>query len=249
MATGGMVMPKFNRDDIVKYYEVLGLNPEEQGLIMKDSVNLSYIGDLYELNEFDSKLSYTSKELSDVYSLLLALIKDGFWYDNKKRRENAFKSSFEVIDDLTKFDIEVKYNKEMTIDRMNNLKSTIIKGLCSAGDIIAFRLYQKNTSFKSIYKKIKDIENEETCEEKLNYDIEKTPIDLMTLYYLIAYSKLKNDGSDFEMFDGTGNLTLSRIRNLVKRKVSENVDTVECERENVENSKILRLSHFKKNNE
>ena len=246
MATGGMVMPKFNRNDIEQYYKVLGLNPNEEGLIVKDSINLLEIGELYELNEFDKKLPYTSEELSKVYSLLVMTIKNDFLYASSKRRENAFRSALEIIDDLTKFEIDAKDNEELTVDRMNNLKSTIIKGLCCAGDVIDFRLRQKNATVNSLNKKITDIENEEKSKESLNYDIEKTPDELMKLYYIILYSKFKNNGSDFEMFDGIGNITLSRIRSLVRRNIRENVETNDnnCSRTNVESSKILRLSHY-----
>ena len=245
-------MPKFDRKEIEQYYSILGLNPKEEGLIMRDSINLFFIGDLYELNGFNRKLSYTSKELSDSYNLLNQMIKDGFWYETKKRREKAFQSALDIIDDLTKFDIEDKNNEELTTDRMNSLKTTIINGLCSVGDIITFRMYQKNSSFSSVVKKITDIENEEDCKEKLNMDEEeKTPDDLKKLYYLIAYSKFKNDGSDFEMFDGTGKITLPRIRNLVKRNIRENLEIKDnySERENISNPKILRLSHYQKKDE
>ena len=245
-------MPKFTKDEIRKYYEVLGLNPDDEGFVMKDSINLLYIGDLYELNEFDRKLSYTSKELSDNYTLFLQMIKDGFWYNTKKRRDNAFNSAFEIIDDLSKFDIEVKDNEELTIDRRNNLMSTIIKGLCEVGDIIDFRLYQKNASFKSIYNKITNIETQENTKNKLGFDEEEnTPEDLKKLYYLIAYSKFKDDGSDFEMFDGIGKVSLLNLKVMIKRRLNENapLNGNLNEREKENNPKVLRLSRYKKDEE
>lgn len=242
-------MPKFGKEDITKYYEVLGLDPNEEGLVMRDSINLLYIGDLYELNGFDKKLSYTAKELSDNYTVLVQILKDGFWYSTKKRRDNAQTSAFEIIDDLTKFNVEAKDNEELTIDRKNNLKSTIIKGLIEAGDIIELRLYQKNTAFKSILNKILLIENEEFVKGRLGiYDEEQTPKDLMKLYYLIAYSKLQDDGSDFEMFDGVGDVSLVNLKSMVKKRAKENApeNTSDIEREKVDNPKILRLSHYRK---
>lgn len=245
-------MPKFTKDEIKKYYEVLGLNPDNEGLIMRDSINLIFIGELYELNDFERKLSYTHKELSDSYTLFLQMIKDGFWYSTKKRRDNAFNSAFEIIDDLTKFDIEAKDNEELTIDRRNNLMSTIINGLCEVGDIIDFRLYQKNASFKSIYNKISNIETQENTKNKLGFDDEEnTPEDLKKLYYLIAYSKFKDDGSDFEMFDGVGKVSLVKLKSMIRKRINEDMPINEetNEREKVENPKILRLSHVIKNEE
>ncbi len=243
-------MPKYKKEDIEKYYEMLGLDPNEEGLIKRDSINLLYIGDLYELNEFDKKLSYTSKDLSDSYSLLVQMIRDGFWYDTKKRREQAFEAALDVIDDLTKFDIEAIDNPELTTDRMNSLKTTIINGLCSVGDLTKFRMYQKNSSFASLYLKICDIENEEECKEKLCIEEDKTPKDLKKLYYLMAYSKFVKDGSDFEMFDGTGKITLQRIRYLVRRNLRENISTDNglCDEIINEQKKLLRVSHYNHTN-
>ena len=151
-------MPKYSKNDITTYYEILGIDPKEEGLVIADSINLNEIGDLYYLNEFDKKLSYTSEELSKVYSLLYMMIKDGFWYNTKKRRDNALVSTIEIINDLTNFDIEDINDEELTNDRKNNLKAAIIKGLCSCEDIINLRFYQKNATFNSVYSKIKDTE-------------------------------------------------------------------------------------------
>lgn len=240
-------MSKFTREDILRYYSILGLEDQE-GLICPETIKLDYITDLFELNEFDRKLSYTAKDLSDSYGLLHTIINDGFWYTSKKRRSEAFNASMEIIDELTDFDVEDEDNEEMTIDRKNNLKATIIKGLCSVGDIITFNLYQKNASFNSMYTRIVDKEKEDLDKEKLGIHYDQDPEALKILNYLIVYSKFKSDGSDFEMFDGVGKVSLPNLRRLVKRNIYEEIPLRESDKkEKLEDKKILRLSHYKKN--
>ena len=239
-------MPKFNKDDILKYYDILEVNKDE-GLIIRDSINLNLISDLYELNGFNNTLSYTSEELSNVYSLLFQILKDGFWYSTKKRREEALNASFEIINELMNLDYKDEDDEELTIDRRNNLKATIIKGLCSAGDLITFRFYQNNSSFNTIYNKIKEIEKEQKANDFMGVDYDKVPDDLMKLYYLIALSKLKNNKNDYEMFDGTGQVSMINLKSLIRRNIIENVpESDSFEREKVDNPKILRLKSYKK---
>ena len=161
-------MPKFSKEEIVKYYEILGLEKSEKNLILRDSINLNCISDLYYLNDLDKRLPYSFEELSNSYSLLIGMIRDGFWYDSKKRRENALNDAYEIIDELSSFINDS--SDEEDIDRKVNLKTTIINGLCSVGDIITFRLFQKNASFNLIYSKIQEIEAEELNNAKMCLD-------------------------------------------------------------------------------
>ena len=241
-------MAKFSREDIEQYYKILGLDPNEEGLIYRDTINLQEIGDLYKLNDFEKKLPYTAEDLSKAYSLLVNMTRENFWYASRKRQQLAFQSALDVLDDLTKFELEVEDNPDMTMARMHNLKTAIIRGLCCSGDIITFRMYQKNSSFDTIYTFITNLENEEQCKEKLEIDEEeKTPDELKKLYYLILYSKFQNFGRDYELFDGLGNLTLPKVRNLVKRNVRENaaLSDQNSEERTEGIAPVLRLEHYK----
>ena len=212
-------MTRFKREDIEQYYKVLGLDPNEEGLIYRDTINLPEIGELYRLNDFKSKLPYTAEELSKSYSLLVNMIHDDFWYNTQKRKDSAFQAAMDILDDLTKFNIEVEGNPEMTTARMHHLKTVILNGLCCAGDLVKFRMYQKNSSFDTIFKFVNALENE----EKLSIDKEEnTPKALKKLYYLILYSRFKDFGRDYELFDGAGDVRLYQVRYLVKRNVREN---------------------------
>lgn len=258
-------MTKYTRDEIAKYYEILGLNPNEEGLVIDDSLRLTSIGDLYELNEFDRKLPYTSKDLSDAYSLLINMIKDGFWYNTKKRQENAYNAAHEIIDELTCFDVRnphdsdeksVTLGPEITKEKETSLKTTIIRGLCEAGDLIEFRLYQKNVTATEVHDKIlsiiKEEKEKETAKAKavleknnkipkrganiiypLKYynkvqpdeeieeeeDEYKTPKDLMSLYYLITYSKFDIFHDAYKMFDGSRKFWLSNLKTIVRTRI------------------------------
>ena len=198
-------MPKFNKEEIIKYYEILGVSNLDN-LIVRDQINLNYIGDLYIKNNFSKKLSYTAEELSNVYSLLIQMIRDVFWYETKQRRENALNSSFEVINDLTQLKIETG-NPETDIERRNNLYTTVIKGLCEVGDIISFRLYQNNSSFDSICKKMK------------NWD-ENEPEDLQKLYYIMALSKSDKNENNIEIFDSLNKVSLQKLKKVVYQDTS-----------------------------
>ena len=240
-------MKKFKREDIEQYYKMLGLDPNEEGLISTNTIKLREIGELYRLNDFERKLPYTAEELSKTYSLLVNMIREDFWYDTQKRKEKAFQAALDIVDDLTKFDIEVKDNPEMTTARMHNLKIAILRGLCCAGDLVKFRMYQKNSSFDTIFKFVNALENEENFREKLSMDEEeKTPDDLKRLYYIILYSKFKNFGRDYELFDGTGNLILPQVRYLVRRNLRENasLNDINSDERVQDRPPVLRLEHY-----
>ena len=215
-------MPRFTRKEIEKYYELIGVDPKQEGLIIKDIINLPFIGELFEMNEFDRKLPYSAKELSDSYSVLLSMIKDGFWYSSKKRREEAYNAAHAIIDDLNIFRIanySVEDDYEHYTDKRNNLKIAIINGLCQVGDLVNFRLYQQNYTFCEIYNKIVGIVNEERKREKEGLDDEeKTSKELMTLYYLIALSKFYRTDDESKIFDGTGRIFLPNLKVLIKRR-------------------------------
>lgn len=205
-------MPRFSKEEIKRYYEILGISNLD-GLIMNDKINLSYIGDLYNLNNLDKKTSYTIEELSNVYSLLISITKDDFWYETKRRKDNALISSFEVINDLTKFEIN-SGDYETDIERRNNLYTTIIKGLCEVGDIIDFRLYQKNVSHNSVI-------------EKLNNFDENVEDDLKKLYYLVALSKLNEKQNIDEIFDSLDKVDLRKLSNKAKNIKNEKTKILE----------------------
>ena len=199
-------MPRFTKEDMLRYYEILGISSLDK-LIIRDSINLNYIGDLYGLNNLEKRSSYTTHELSNVYSLLLNVTCDDFWYEGKKRKENALVSSFEVISDLTKFSINDD-DLESRIEKRNNLYITVIKGLCEVGDIIDFRLYEKNVSFKNVLSKA-DI-------------LEEDFVDLKKLYYLIALSKYNENENIDDIFDSLNKVLLKKLKykvnNLDKEK-------------------------------
>jgi len=208
-------MPKFSKEDITRYYEILGISNLDD-LIIKDKMNLNYIGDLYNLNNLDKKTSYTTEELSNVYSLLLSVINDDFWYDNKKRKDNALVSSFEIINDLTKFDINSDDN-ESFVERRNNLYTTIIKGICEVGDIIDFRLYQKNVSFNSVVNKINNCDEEELS-------------DLKKLYYLVALSKYNENENIDDIYDSLNKISIKKLENKFKNLDKEKNKILELKR-------------------
>lgn len=210
-------MPKFNKDDMLRYYEILGISNLD-GLIFRDKINLNYIGDLYDLNNLNRKTSYTTEELSNVYSLLLNITSDDFWYESKKRKENALISSFEVISDLTKFNID-SIASETYVERRNNLYITVIKGLCEVGDIIDFRLYQKNASYKNVMEKIENFDDE----------IES---DLKKIYYLIALSKLNENENIDDIYDSLNKISLSKIDNKIKNCSKEKSKILEFKKRN-----------------
>ena len=238
-------MPKYNKDEITKYYEILGIDTKGKNLIKKDSINLNNISDLYYLNGFNKKLPYTFEELSNSYALLIEMIKNGFWYDSKKRREAALCNAYEIIDDLSCVMNDVK--SEEDIDKIVNLKTTIINGLCSVGDIIAFRLFQKNASFNLISSKIHEMEIEELNNIKMCLGEDNYPDDLKKLYYLMAYSKFNNDGNNLEIFDGLGKVSLINLRHIVKKNINEGVQLKALEaKEEIQNKKILKLSSYQK---
>ena len=243
-------MPKFTKEEVLQYYDVLGLDREDEGLIVpEDTIDLEFITDLYDLNEFDRKISYTYKGLSEAYGILSFMINDDFWYDGKERRNLALSSVIDMIEELSDLDIEDKDNEDMTIDRKNNLKATIINGLCSAGDLVDFRLYEQNASFASIYDKVTSMEKEEKANMVLGHDEDDYPEALKILYYLIAYHKFKKTGSDAQIFDGTAKVSLSNLRRLVNQNLRENIPlNVSDEREEYQSGKILRMSNFKRPN-
>lgn len=243
-------MPKFTKEEVLRYYDVLGLDREDEGLIVpENTINLEYISDLYDINEFERKLSYTYRDVSEAYGILSYMINDEFWYEGEERKEKAITSALEIIDDLTVLDIE-DVDEDVTIDRMNNLKATILNGLCSVGDIIDFRLYVQNASFDSIYERVTAMDKEDKENEFLGHDEEKYPESLKTLYYLIAYLKFNNTGSDCQIFDSVGHVSLPNLRRLVNQNLKESVPlNTSHQREGQVDCKILRMSNYRKNNE
>ena len=93
-------MPKFTKEEVLQYYDVLGLDREDEGLIVpEDTIDLEFITDLYDLNEFDRKKSYTYKGLSESYGILSYMINDDFWYEGIKIEVKASRAVDSESDD------------------------------------------------------------------------------------------------------------------------------------------------------
>lgn len=251
-------MPMFKKNDILKYYEVLGVQDRE-GLICPDMIDLEYITDLFDLNHFgdggnwldnpdtfvDPSVADSLKEVSEAYGLLYSIVNEGFWYETKDRQQRAMDGALGILDDLSKIDVTISGDDEKTAIRKNNLKEAILSGICCAGDIITCRFFEQNADFNSIYLKISDIEAEETHCAKKGFEYDETPEPLMRLYYLMAYSKFADNGSNFELFDSNDKLTLSRVRTLVRRNLSEGAPFKGEESEQKRTrGKVIRMSHF-----
>ena len=254
-------MPKYSRNDVLKYYEVLGVS-EREGLFVPEegkTVKLESLSELFDINNLgdcgnwldnpdacmDPQVISSMKDLSDAYSTLHFCVFDGFMYESKSQKEKAFEAAMAVYDDLKDINVEVENDETKSTVRRNDLRATILRGLCCAGDLNTFRMYQQNCCFNTVYFKVSDIEADEArCEKKgIEYDL--TPEPLMKLYYLMAYASFMENGSGFEMFDFRDRVQLGKLRSVVRRNLSEGVPF----KDDANNrgrviGKVMRMSHF-----
>ena len=257
-------MPVYSKDDILRYYEALGVIDREGLFYPKEgkTVKLDSLSELFDINELgecgdwledpdtyiDSQVVGSMRNLSDAYSMLHFCIFNGFMYESKAHKQKAFDAAMAVYDDLKDINVEVKGDDVKSALRRNNLRTTILRGLCCAGDLVRFRLQQDNNNFETIYSKITDIEKEDAHCEKNNFGCDKTPDALMKLYYLAAYAKFAENGSGFEMFDFGDNVSLGKLRSLVRRNRSEGVALKGEDKTPLKpGGRVLRMSHYRLN--
>ena len=241
-------MPVFRKKDLERYYKVLGVDGQE-GLVMADIIKLDMLSELYELNDFERKLPYTADNLSKAYELLYYIVTDRESYDTIERSDVAFNCAMEIIDTLSSMEYGVPGDEEATLERTHNLKATIINGLSCAGELVKFYFLFKNSSPELVMDRIKEYEkiNKEIAFSGSNDTM--VPESLITLYYLMLYSKFQKNGSDFELFDTCNEVKLKNVRRLVNRQFKENVPFVETSdappsQESKPVGKILRMTHF-----
>ena len=140
-------MNKYSREDLETYYNVIGYDVSKDKI--KD-VRLDAISSIFfnkKLGEKNKELSY---ELSSMYGVLFSIIKDGFFYESKESQEIAFSTAFEIINDLSSFEVTYPFDASKNFKRANDLLKTIIAGLTELEDICRFGLIYKNSSFESL---------------------------------------------------------------------------------------------------
>ena len=202
-------MSIFNKLEVEEYFNVIGLDDKKIKDKYEKRISLDYISELYRKINGKNILPGSSKKVSDVYAVLLSIIKDDFWYETKEDQQRALESAIEIIGDLSCFQVTKDFNPQDNFERTSNLIATIISGLCACEDITKFRLYQRNASFKSLYYSKKDY-------GEMTEDLRK-------LYLLMAYSKFEDVNRDHEMFDENNQLSFEKLSNLIKKNVKENV--------------------------
>ncbi len=202
-------MRKLTKEQVLQYLNLIGFDETDLACDFTKGVNLDNISSIYIKSKAKEYLPKSSKNLAQIYDVLLTVINDDFWYQTEEEKIQAYNSALEIIGDLTTFNVTEGDDPEVNFERTNNLLTTIISGLCSCDDLNRFRVYQRNINFKEIYN------------SKKEYD--DMPESLVLLYLLIAYSKFKDIGNGYLMFDEENKVTFDRLGKLILDNVANEV--------------------------
>ena len=98
-------MPVYSKDDILRYYEALGVTDREGLFYPKEgkTVKLDSLSELFDINELgecgdwledpdtyiDSQVVGSMRNLSDAYSMLHFCIFNGFMYESKAHKQSS----------------------------------------------------------------------------------------------------------------------------------------------------------------
>lgn len=208
-------MKKLTKEQVLQYLNLIGYDETDLTCDFTKGVNVDNISSIYAKAKATEFLPKSSKNLAQIYDVLLTVINDDFWYQTEEEKIQAYNSALEIIRDLTTFDVTEDDDPEVNFERTNNLLTTIISGLCSCDDLNRFRVYQRNINFKEIYN------------SKKEYD--EMPESLILLYLLIAYSKFKDIGNGHLMFDEDNKVAFDRLGSLILDNVRNDVPLKEEE--------------------